>query len=132
MIAHIFEELCNGCETCITACPTHVLDPGPSGVPVIARIDQCQTCFMCELYCPTDAIHVGADQTAAETIDPEQVRASGQLGQVKRDYGWDRGAPDLDEYWRLGPLLMQGAEIAAARYARKHPDATPPKGQGLM
>jgi NAD-dependent dihydropyrimidine dehydrogenase PreA subunit len=127
MIAHIFEDLCNGCNDCVSACPTHVLDASPDGGrPVIARLDQCQTCFMCELYCPTDAIFVGPDQTAPEIIDPEQVRASGQLGQMRRDHLWD--APDggpapLAEYWRLGPLLQEGARISADRYARRHPTA---------
>ncbi len=127
MIAHIFEDLCTGCEACVTVCPTHVLDPGPAGRPLIARLDQCQTCFMCELYCPMDAIYVGADQHAAEAIDPQEIRASGRLGQVKRDYGWGEDAsPDLAEYWRLGPLLREGAEIAARRYALTHPDAPVP------
>ncbi len=133
MIAHIFEDICTGCGDCVTACPTHVLDPAPAGPPLIARLDQCQTCFMCELYCPVDAIYVGADQTGAEAVDPVEILASGRLGQVKRDYGWTGGASaDLDEYWRLGPLLMRGAEIAAERHARTHPEAVVAKGQGVM
>jgi len=125
MIAHIFEDLCNGCNDCVSACPTHVLDAtAAGGPPVIARLDQCQTCFMCELYCPTDAIFVGPDQAGPEPIDPEQVRASGLLGQMRRDHIWD--APDGDpeplaEYWRLGPFLQEGARISAERYARAHP-----------
>ncbi|CAN7375713.1 ferredoxin family protein [Phenylobacterium sp. LjRoot225] len=131
MIAHIFEDLCTGCNDCVSACPTHVLDASTDGgTPVIARLDQCQTCFMCELYCPTDAIFVGADQTGPESIDPEQVRASGLLGQMRRDHIWD--APDgdlapLEEYWRLGPFLQEGARTAAERYARQHP---PPAKEG--
>jgi NAD-dependent dihydropyrimidine dehydrogenase PreA subunit len=30
-------------------------------VPVIARPEDCQTCFMCELYCRADALYVGPD-----------------------------------------------------------------------
>ncbi len=127
VIAHIFEDLCTACEACVTVCPTHVLDAAPNGPPVVARLDQCQTCFLCELYCPVDAIYVGADQTAPERIDPEEIRASGRLGQFRRDHGWGEGeAADLAEYWRLGPLLMKGGEIAAGRYARAHPDAPVP------
>lgn len=123
MIAHIFEDLCSGCNDCVTACPTHVLDAGQDGVPVIARVDQCQTCFMCELYCEADAIYVAPDQRAPEAIDVEAVRASGHLGQMRRDHGWSAAPGDRtheDEYWRLGPLLKEGADIAAARYAERH------------
>jgi NAD-dependent dihydropyrimidine dehydrogenase PreA subunit len=132
MIAHIFADLCNGCQDCVRACPTHVLDASPAGgPPVIARLDQCQTCFMCELYCPQDAIFVGPDQTRAETIDPGAIRASGVLGQMRRDHIWDAPPGDLaplSEYWRLGPYLMAGAQIAAERYARRT-DPTSRSGQ---
>lgn len=122
MIAHIFEDLCNGCNACVVACPTHVFDAGPDGVPVIARLDQCQTCFMCELYCAQDAIYVAPDQRLAEPVDPAAIRASGHLGRLRHDYGWDRAEEPghLGEFWQLGPLLREGAEIAAKRYADKH------------
>jgi NAD-dependent dihydropyrimidine dehydrogenase PreA subunit len=123
MIAHIFEDLCNGCNSCITACPTHVFDPGSDGVPVIARLDQCQTCFMCELYCESDAIYVAPDQRGPEIVDLDAVRASGHLGQMRRDHGWSADRDDHDhedEYWRLGLLLREGAETAARRYAERH------------
>jgi NAD-dependent dihydropyrimidine dehydrogenase PreA subunit len=117
MIAHIFEDLCDGCNSCVTVCPTHVLDVG-DGAPVIARLDQCQTCYMCELYCTSDAIYVAPDQHEVEAIDPEAIRTSGVLGRIRRDHGWDR--PDeeghLDRYRLLGPLLQEGGETAARRY----------------
>ena len=123
MIAHIFADRCTGSNACVAACPTHVLDPGPDGVPVIARLDQCQTCFMCELYCEADAIYVAPDQRHAEAIDPDEIRASGQLGRLRHDYGWDQpeGERHLAEFWQLGPLLREGADIAARRYADRHP-----------
>lgn len=125
MIAHIFEDLCIGCDACVAACPTHVIDPGANGTPVIARLDQCQTCFMCELYCESDAIYVAPDQRFPEAVDPAAIRASGHLGRLRHDYGWDReedGADHLREFWQLGPLLREGAEIAARRYAERHAD----------
>lgn len=118
MIAHIFADRCNGCNACVAACPTHVLDAGANGVPAIARIDQCQTCFLCELYCDQDAIYVAADQRTAEAISPQAARA--QLGRLRHDYGWDGSDADpLAEFWQLGPLLREGAEIAAQRYRQR-------------
>jgi len=119
MIAFIVEDRCTGCNACVSACPTHVLDPNPAGgAPVIARPSQCQTCFMCELYCPQDAIYVGPSQDGADIIDPVQVLASGQLGQVRRNYGWDGALDPLADFWRLGPFLQEGAQTAIARHQR--------------
>jgi NAD-dependent dihydropyrimidine dehydrogenase PreA subunit len=55
MIELVSETRCIGCDICVNVCPTNVFDATPDGVPVIARKSDCQTCFMCELYCPTDA-----------------------------------------------------------------------------
>jgi NAD-dependent dihydropyrimidine dehydrogenase PreA subunit len=125
MIAHIFSDACTGCGTCISACPTHVLDANADGLPVIARLDQCQTCYMCELYCEQDAIYVAPDQREPEVIDLAALRSDGELGSLRRGYQWKDGTSEpgsLDHFWRLGPLLREGAEIAARRYHARHAD----------
>ncbi len=128
MIELILEDRCTGCGDCVAACPTHVLDLGDNRRPVIARQDQCQTCFLCELYCERDAIYVGPDQRGPEPVDAATVLASGHLGRMRLDQGWNHpeDATPLDQYWRLGPLLRRGAEIAAERYAGDHPDWVQP------
>ena len=119
MIELIVADRCTACGDCVKACPTHVFDLAPSGGPIIARQDQCQTCFLCELYCEVDAIYIGPDQRKPEPVDPGQIIASGHLGRLRRDHGWDKaagaGEPPLSDYWRLGPLLGRGAQIAADR-----------------
>ncbi|CAN5186779.1 hypothetical protein BH10PSE13_BH10PSE13_10330 [soil metagenome] len=79
---------------------------------------------MCELYFESDAIYVAPDQHGAETIDPDAIRASGHLGRIRHDHGWDRppeeGTQHLDDYRLLGPLLREGGETAARRYRERH------------
>jgi NAD-dependent dihydropyrimidine dehydrogenase PreA subunit len=117
MIELIVEDRCTGCNACVSACPTHVFDPSPAaGAPIIARQAQCQTCFLCELYCPEDAIYVGPRQDRPEPVDLETVLASGQLGRVRSNYGWNDAPDPLANFWRLGPFLMEGALTAAARF----------------
>jgi NAD-dependent dihydropyrimidine dehydrogenase PreA subunit len=122
VIALILEDRCNGCNICVEVCPTLVLDT-TDDVPVIAHIDACQTCYMCEVYCPADAIYVAPDAHAVEHVTRDEALASGQLGRLRRDHGWDR--PDeighLDDYRLLGPALNEGAEIAERRYSARKP-----------
>jgi NAD-dependent dihydropyrimidine dehydrogenase PreA subunit len=124
MIALILEDRCDGCNACADACPTDVFDTTAT-IPTIARIDACQTCYMCELYCARDAIYVAPGQFARETVDREAVVASGELGRIRRDHGWDRPGVTghLDQYRLLGPLLNEGAETAVWRY--RDPAAAP-------
>ncbi len=57
MIELVSAARCIRCDSCVDACPDHVFDAVPGGVPVIARLDDCQTCFLrVELYCPVDAL----------------------------------------------------------------------------
>ncbi|MET0284000.1 MAG: ferredoxin family protein [Polyangiales bacterium] len=126
MLELIIASRCSGCMSCVEACPTNVLEIGAAGRPVIARVEQCQTCFMCELYCESDALYVGPDREKREPVEEARILASGLLGQVRRDYGWDEWANDpryKSEYWQLGPYLSAGmkqqAERVGARLAQR-------------
>lgn len=125
MITPILSSRCTGCNICVYVCPTLVFEES-APTPRIAHIEACQTCYMCEIYCPEDAIYVAPDQTTQEAISEEAILASGQLGRIRHDQGWNRpGLPEggedhLSVYWRLGPLLGEGAESAARRYAQRH------------
>jgi NAD-dependent dihydropyrimidine dehydrogenase PreA subunit len=114
MIELIYSDLCNGCGQCVTVCPTNALSPGPVGVPLITEQSACQTCFMCELYCAQDALYVDPDCEHPHELDPQKIRASGLLGQYRRDSGWDEWADDprhANEHWRMDGIfaLARGA-----------------------
>jgi NAD-dependent dihydropyrimidine dehydrogenase PreA subunit len=94
MIEFIDPERCTSCNVCVTACPTNVFDK-TDGLPVIARQGDCQTCFLCELYCPEDALFVSAFAEQSQPIDPVALRRSGQLGSYRRAVGWTRETEQL-------------------------------------
>jgi len=90
MIEIVSPERCTGCNICVNACPTHVFEAVPDGIPRIARQQDCQTCFMCELYCPTDALYVApvADQAVAITEQAPDVQQ--WIGSYRRAVGWGK------------------------------------------
>jgi 2-oxoglutarate ferredoxin oxidoreductase subunit delta len=51
-------ELCKACGICIDLCPEEVFDRDKAGNPVVARVDDCTSCLLCELHCPDFAIEV--------------------------------------------------------------------------
>ena len=95
MIEIVSSTRCVSCDVCIKVCPMDVFDRGADGVPVIARQSDCQTCFMCELYCPTDAMFVAplSDPAPPESPyrDEDALAASGALGAYRKTVGWGRG-----------------------------------------
>jgi NAD-dependent dihydropyrimidine dehydrogenase PreA subunit len=117
MIEVVIGSRCTGCNDCVEACPTNVFDARPGGLPVIARQGDCQTCYMCELYCPADALFVGSDCERAEGVDEEQLVSSGLLGQFRRDHGWGQWANDpryVNQHWYMGEVFRRAREDAAA------------------
>jgi len=74
MIEKIDQSRCIGCGLCVEICPMDVIrlktdfsivsqpekrKPSPQFKAVIAYIEDCMTCYTCELQCPTHAIDVG-------------------------------------------------------------------------
>ncbi|GAA0362458.1 hypothetical protein GCM10009530_10080 [Microbispora corallina] len=108
MIEVVSGERCVGCDRCVQVCPTNVFDSGPGGVPVIARRHDCQTCFMCEAYCPVDALFVAPSPQPVEAGSPlrdeAHLVASGLLGAYRREIGWGRGRTP-------GALLAVGPDL---------------------
>lgn len=125
MIEVVIDERCTGCGTCVDACPSDVLALGPGGKVVIARQADCQTCLLCELYCPADALFVWPDcetpaGITAAGITADQALASGQLGAFRRDSGWgEHAATHGNQHWRMGSIFerarLLAIEIAAAQ-----------------
>jgi len=121
MIELILNDRCTACGDCVAACPTRVFDMSAEG-PVIARQADCQTCFLCELYCAQDALYVGPGHDPAGEIDAEAVRASGLLGQYRRDSGWGEWADDArhqDEHWRMGSIFARARTMTGTRGGQK-------------
>jgi NAD-dependent dihydropyrimidine dehydrogenase PreA subunit len=85
------ESRCTACNICVSACPTNVFEAVPGGMPRIARQHDCQTCYMCELYCPEDALFVAplADRTAQ--VHELQLERPELLGSYRAAIGWGRG-----------------------------------------
>lgn len=113
MIALLLAERCTQCNVCVAVCPTNVFDAVPGRVPVIARHSDCETCYMCEMYCAADALFVGSDCEHAENFDAAEVIASGELGRIRRDSGWDEWADDpryKNQMWYMGEVFKRARE----------------------
>jgi len=80
VIELVSADRCIKCDACVEACPDNVFDSSPGEVPTIARIEDCQTCFLCELYCPTDALYVSPFRQERELVDEATLIARGLLG----------------------------------------------------
>ena len=88
MIEVIDGERCTSCNICVTVCPTNVFERISEDIPVIARQGDCQTCFMCELYCPEDALFVSPFADTPREIDVNAIKTNGLLGSYRRAVGW--------------------------------------------
>jgi NAD-dependent dihydropyrimidine dehydrogenase PreA subunit len=103
MIEIVDSGRCTGCNICVRACPTNVFDIVRDQPPRIARQRDCQTCFMCELYCPEDALFV------APQIEPLPVGAveTVEFGAYRRAIGWGRERQSTADQDASYELLMR-------------------------
>jgi NAD-dependent dihydropyrimidine dehydrogenase PreA subunit len=93
MIEVIDAQRCTSCDICVNVCPTNVFDK-TDGIPVIARQNDCQTCFLCELYCPEDALFVSPFADIPQNVDLETLRQNALLGSYRRAVGWTQETKD--------------------------------------
>lgn len=91
MIEVVSPTRCTGCDICVTACPANVFDAVAGGLPVIARQHDCQTCFLCEIYCPADALYVSPVADGPTGVTDSEVSSKGLFGSYARALGWRRG-----------------------------------------
>lgn len=104
MIEIVDEARCTGCNICVRACPTNVFEPVAGGIPQIARQDDCQTCFMCELYCPEDALFVAPNPDELTPSNPAVGSEPLSWGSYREAVGWGpgrRSTADLDASFEL-------------------------------
>jgi NAD-dependent dihydropyrimidine dehydrogenase PreA subunit len=93
MIELLSESRCTGCNLCVRVCPTNVFQAQAGGIPTIARADDCQTCFMCELYCPVDALYVSPLAERHVAVDELALEEGKLLGSYARNMGWKGAKP---------------------------------------
>ena len=57
-VVEVNEAACTGCGACIEVCPPDVLRPSAADVASVAYPDDCEACYLCQIVCAFDAIHV--------------------------------------------------------------------------
>lgn len=62
----IDERACKKCGLCIAFCPRNVY-VSENGKPMIANLNACINCKLCELRCPDYAIIVGGEDIEQES-----------------------------------------------------------------
>ncbi|WP_341529274.1 4Fe-4S binding protein [Nostoc sp. UHCC 0302] len=88
MIELVSESRCVKCNICVDVCPTNVFDLVPGAPPTIARKSDCQTCYMCELYCPVDALYVAPESDISSSVNEAELAEAGLLGSYRENVGW--------------------------------------------
>ncbi|TWH75922.1 NAD-dependent dihydropyrimidine dehydrogenase PreA subunit [Azomonas agilis] len=108
MIEVVIRNRCTGCQKCLEVCPAQVFELGVDGLSSIARQQDCQSCYMCELYCTSDALYVSPNCEQPEGIDEQTAEASGTLGYYRRYSGWDEWAGQHpNRHWVMGSVFQR-------------------------
>lgn len=122
MIELVLADACIRCDACVRVCPNDVFDTDTAGVAVIARQEDCVTCYLCEAWCPADALYVSPLRTPEDNLDEAAVRQSGVLGSFRRSLGWDRrrpGARGVDSPESALPAFVFSLERAVGAHRLK-------------
>jgi MinD superfamily P-loop ATPase len=104
MIELLNTDTCTDCNLCVSVCPTNVFEAVPNGLPIIARQNYCQTCFMCEVYCPVDALYVDPHPMEISGLTVDAVKERKLFGSYRRAIGWAKETQHLrqvDDHFRL-------------------------------
>ena len=112
MIELISTSKCVSCNMCVKVCPTNVFEAVDGDVPIIARKEDCQTCFMCELYCPVDALFVAPEADEEVPIDEHEVESL--LGSYRELVGWGKGRKSLamsDKSYLMVKAIRQSGRV---------------------
>jgi NAD-dependent dihydropyrimidine dehydrogenase PreA subunit len=103
MIEIVSNSRCTECNICVQICPMNVFDAHDGKPPTVARKADCQTCYMCELYCPADALYVAPDADRSTLVKERALEAAETFGGYRRA-GWARQEETgelLDQSFRL-------------------------------
>ena len=120
MIELVIQSRCIECDRCVRVCPTNVFDAVPGGPPVIASQSDCQTCFMCELYCPADALYVGPDCEHPEPVAEAEVTGTDWPEQYA---GWGRQRDQHpNEIWFMQDMAAEALQIRTERTRTERAD----------
>lgn len=127
MIEIVSASRCTGCAICVKICPTNVFDGEVGEVPVIARQSDCQTCSMCEVHCPADALFVAPAYAPVEAdspwLDESALAAAGLMGRYRELEGWGPGrTPSSKRPLSLGVGGRGAGRLPEPRAERLNPD----------